>query len=301
MAQGKAFERLVAAGASPQRAKLFTENVMRKVPTGIGTPRVGSVPSVSTPKVTSVPSVGVVKKPSDYYSDDNAAASEAFRADKGLPGYELPSFDSPEIVPYFDFSYGKGSYQKLLNKAYKQYAPTLAKAKGTNQLPYEKFIVDAIQVYKLNPSQILTQIVADEEAGDPDFLAFPVSSKDGDRIKAASDYVNRLYNENANLEKGIDAVITGTYTDYRYKLPSAKTKYGISNNFKEGTIDVLNNVWAFDKYKAREQQLQKAKVPASAIKKDLLNFKYRLLRDVTKSKRTPFKDEVARREAIAGK
>lgn len=312
MAQGKAFQRLVAAGATPQRAKLFTENVMRKVPTGIGTPEIGRLPELGAmPSVASVnaPEVAGIggalasrvvpkKGPTTWYTDDYAAGSSQFRAEQGMPSWELPKFGSPDIQVYFDKSYGPGTYKKVETQAYIELAPDLfasSKSKG-----YDKAIFNLIKGGASLP-QVLTKIVNDGNIGNPGLEAFPVTDATGDVVKAASDYATRMFNQYAKLQSGFDgyvAKISPRYSDYRYDIPSVKTKYGVSNNFKEGTIDVLNNYWALQNYKAREQKLTKEGKKPEVIKADLVKYKAALATKVNAAGRTPAKDEQARRDAL---
>jgi hypothetical protein len=308
----QAVQRLIAAGASPARAKSFSSAVTNKVPTGLGGPQLGGLPelgpmpSVASIKAPEVAGLGIgvasrvapKKGPTTWYTDDYAAGSSQFRTEQGMPGWELPKFGSPDIGNYFDKSYGPGTYKKVETQAYIERAPDLfasSKSKGYDKAIYKLVLGGA------SLPQVLTKIVNDGNVGNPGLEAFPVTDASGDVVKAAGEYATRLFNQYAKLQSGFDsyvAKLSPRYSDYRYDIPSTKTKYGVANNFKEGTIDVLNNYWALQNYKAREQKLTKEGKKPEVIKADLLKYKKALATRVNGAGRTPAKDEQARRDAL---
>jgi hypothetical protein len=233
----------------------------------------------------------------------------------------LPEFNSPEIEPYFDYSYGKGSYKKAKDKVSFALAPNLYKS-STSPL-YDKVIHNLVISGKASLPQILNIIIADstgqvpkEFANDPKAVKaaqarqeqlnkFPVTTIGGDAVQAASAYATTLFDEYAKLQSGFAQKlieINPQFQDYRYNIPSSKTKYGVATNFKLGTIDVLNNDKALSKYNERKAQLSKnVKLTPAQVDAVLAKYKTFLAKDVNKAGRTPAKDEQQRRDRLAGK
>jgi hypothetical protein len=241
--------------------------------------------------------------PREWYNDDFGAASDSFKQEKGLPGWKLPEFNSPEIESYFDYSYGKGSYKNAKNKVSIALAPDLYKS-STSKL-YDRTIHDLIVSGKYSLPEILQEIVIDDDAGGTSLDNFPVTDGSGDVVKAASAYATRLFNQNAKLQSEFADQLVKTnsrFQDYRYNIPSSKTKYGVANNFKLGTIDVLNNYWAFGKYNEEKAKLSKdKKLTPAQVDASLAKYKTRLVTAVNKAGKTPAKDEQQRRNNLAGK
>lgn len=308
----QAIQRLVAAGASPARAKAFTQSVINKVPTGLGAmpTGLGAAPELtplsplmpmSTGKVTAA---GLKPQgPREWYNDDFSAASDSFKQEKGLPGWTLPEFNSPEIESYFDYSYGKGSYKNAKNKVSLALAPDLYKSSQSKL--YDKTIYNLVSSGRLSLPQILNKIVLDADAGVEALELFPVTDGSGDVVKAASAYATRLFNQNAKLQSEFAEQLVKTnskFQDYRYNIPSSKTKYGVANDFKLGTVDVLNNYWAFNKYNEEKTRLSKdKKLTPAQVDVSLSKYKTRLATAVNKAGKTPAKDEQQRRNNLAGK
>lgn len=295
----EAMRRLIAAGASPERAKAFTQNVINK----IQVPEMPKVAGIEVPKATMpkspVASRQVPRGPQEWYSDDYATASSSFRQEQGMPSWELPGFGSPDVQTYFDFSYGPGTYKKIEQRAYSALAPDYFAA--TKSKGYERFLAKAI-AGGASIAQIESQILKDEAEGDELLANFPVVGLDGNVAKSASDYAKRLFNQYNKVASGWGDYVgkLGTqYRDYRYDLPSAKLKYGTKNDYKAGTIDVLNNYWALQKYNAYESKLKSnRRLTPAYVQSELAKYKNRLATTVNKAGRTPLKDEKARRDAL---
>jgi hypothetical protein len=308
----QAIQRLVAAGASPARAKAFTQSVINKVPAGLGAmpaglgaaPELGPLSPMAPMSTGKVTATGLKPQgPKEWYNDNYGAASDSVKQKKGLPGWTLPEFNSPEIEPYFDYSYGKGSYKKAKDKVSFAIAPNLYKSSKSNL--YDKTIYNLVSSGRLSLPQILNKIVLDADAGVEALDNFPVTNADGDVVQAASAYATTLFDEYAKLQSGFAQKlieINPQFQDYRYNIPSSKTKYGITTNFKLGTIDVLNNDKALSKYNERKAQLNKdKKLTPVQIDAALAKYKTFLAKDVNKAGRTPAKDEQQRRDRLAGK
>jgi len=300
-----AINQLIAAGASPKRAKAFTEMVANKA-------QPMSMPEVATPQIMGAgvpqiqglgapqvggaqPQIGKPKGPNEWYNDDYVAASQSWLSGKGMPGYQPPEFGTPEIKDYFEYTKGPGAYQKIEEKAFVSFAPQFSSALKAGG--YEKYLANLVKGGMSLP-QIYTQINTDFANKNPGLIAFPKGS-DYDVVKSASGFAKDLYNEYGTVKSKFNEFTTKVDPNYRYALPDPKFKYGATTNFKAGTIDVLNNYWAFQKYQAFEQQLKATgKYTPAQITKALTNAKTQLATAVTKSGQTPFNDEKARRDAL---
>jgi hypothetical protein len=296
-------QRLIAAGASPQRARSISKPKvqpmsMPEVATpevrGLGMPE---VQGLGMPKIAGTQPKSSLKPmgPNEWYNDDYVAASQSWLSGKGMPGYQVPEFGTPEIKDYFEYTKGPGAYQKIEEKAYVTYAPQFSSALKAGG--YERYLANLVKGGMSLP-QIYTQIQTDFANKNPGLTAFPKGS-DYDVVKSASGFAKDLYNEYGTVKSKFNEFTTKVDPNYRYALPDPKFKYGATTNFKAGTIDVLNNYWAFTKYKAFEQQLKATgKYTPAQITKALTNAKTQLATAVTKSGQTPFNDEKARRDAL---
>ena len=290
-----AINQLIAAGASPKRARAFTEMVANKAQPmsmpEVATPQimgagVPEIQSLGAPKVAGAqPMSGLKPKgPGEWYSDDYAAASQSWASGKGLPGYQPPEFGTPEFTQYYEYTKGPGAYSKFENNLLAQYAPTFNKAQKSTNI-FDKSVVGAIK-----KGLSLTEI-SELIAGGT--LVTPLT------IEQQNAAATKLFNEYSDATAKGAEFLGKSDPNYRYKLPDPKFKYGATTNFKTGTVDVLNNFWANGKYKAYEQQLISSKkyTPAQ-ITQALSKAKTQLATAVTKSGVTPFKDEQARRDAL---
>ena len=288
---GLATQRLIAAGASPQRAKAFTEMVTNKSKpmsvTEVAKPDVKvEALSLGAPMVAGAQPMASLKPqgPGEWYSDDYAAASQSWAIQKGLPGYQPPEYGTPEFNQYYEYTKGPGSYSKFENNLLTQYAPTFSKAQKSTNI-FDKSVTSAIK-----KGLSLTEI-SELIAGGT--LVTPLS------IEQQNAAATKLFNEYSDATAKGAEFFGKSDPNYRYKLPDPKFTYGATTNFKSGTVDVLQNFWANGKYKAYEQQLISSKkyTPAQ-IAQALSTAKIQLAAAVKKSGSTPFIDEKARRDAL---
>ena len=285
-------QRLIAAGASPQRARSISKPKvqpmsMPEVATpevrGLGMPE---VQGLGMPKIAGAQPMSSLKPkgPSEWYSDDYAAASQSWASGKGLPGYQPPDFGTPEFTQYFEYTKGAGSYPKFESKLLAQYAPTFSRAQKSANL-FDRSVTGAIK-----KGMSLTEI-SELIAGGT--LTTPLT------IEQQNAAATKLFNEYSDATAKGAEFLGKSDQNYRYKLPDPKFKYGSTTNFKAGTIDVLNNYWANTKYKTYEQQLKSAgKYTPTQITQALNNAKAELAKVVTSKGATPFNDEKARRDAL---
>lgn len=120
----------------------------------------------------------------------------------------------------------------------------------------------------------------------------PISSKVYKNADAQLKAVKQMYAEyNQNIVKPLQAVLKSTANenmDYKYSLPSDKLKWGASTDLKNGTV-------AYDQsfvYK----EFQKANPKASKAKLDTAFSKW-----VTQNSWTPYREETKRRDSLKGK
>jgi hypothetical protein len=239
-----AINQLIAAGASPKRAKAFTEMVANKA-------QPMSMPEVATPQIMGAgmpqiqglgapqvagaqPMSGLKPKgPGEWYSDDYASASQSWASGKGLPGYQPPEYGTPEFTQYYEYVKGPGTYSKFENNLLTQYAPTFSKAIKSSSI-FDQSVAAAIKQGKS-----LTEVFE---------LITTKPIKTPLTIEQQNAAATKLFNEYSDATAKGAEFLGKSDPNYRYKLPDPKFKYGATTNFKSGTVDILNNYWANTKY-----------------------------------------------------
>jgi hypothetical protein len=321
-----AIQRLIAAGASPQRAKAFTDQVMKKkvgstaapkpdvvsvteiaavAPESITAPAAPTVPlptgmqpevAVVQPESNIVSALGApgvatqtkmpAKGANSWYDQQVQSAAQAYRSGQGMPGYVLPEFGTPDFQQFYDYTKGAGAYNKLQSSIFSQYAPTY-KAALTSTSPLDKAVTPYI-TKGISPTQIVDVLMKSP-------ATFGLTSR-----SEADSYVNKLFGEyNAARTKASD-YIKGIDQNYKFAMPDPKLTYGASTNWKAGTVDVLNNKLAFDAYKTKEKELKASKkYSASQIAKAMTKYKSLLAADIKKKGYTPYKDETLLRDSLS--
>jgi len=277
-----AIQRLMDASAAPMRGKSRIGSTAIPKIGGIGVPEIAGAQPVSSiiKPVSSLKPMG----PNEWYSDDYAAASQSWASSKGLPGYQPPDFGTPEFTQYFEYTKGVGAYPKFEANLLTQYAPTFSKALKSSSL-FDKSVAAAIKQGK-SLTEVFELITTK-----PIPTALTIEQQNAAATK--------LFNEYSDATAKASEFLGKSDPNYRFKLPDPKFKYGATTNFKAGTVDVLNNYWAYSKYKTYEQQLKgSGKYTPAQISQALNNAKTQLATVVTKSGATPFNDEKARRDAL---
>jgi len=204
--------RLIAAGASPQKANQFAMQFQKTLP-------------------------GSNLKPTDVDDAFDLQLDAASRA--MFPNvFRPPTADDPQIDGYIEFI-APGQVAKITERAYKFSAPTLFAAQKST-IPYEKTLVGLVKS-GVSLAKIQELIAVDLAANDPDLLAYPVLGLTDDVGSAASKSAEKLFSEyGAVQEKLITERESFLNKDqnYKYGLPDPKLTYGYSTNFKKGTIGV---------------------------------------------------------------
>jgi hypothetical protein len=198
--------RLIAAGASPQKANQFAMQFQKTLP-------------------------GANLKPTDV---DDAfdlqldAASRAMFPDAFRP----PTYLDEGFEDYFNFVY-PGKSETLKVRAFDTTAPgySLAKKNGTQ---LEQWIIKNID---LGASLGYLQDTLLDPNFEKNFPGFLGQLKPEEGIKLASTYLTEYNNANENFLKTTETFLNKDQ-NYKYGLPDPKLTYGYSTNLKKGTIGV---------------------------------------------------------------
>lgn len=267
MARNPLQQRLIAAGAQPERADAFVQNVMKQQ----GTP----MPEVG----------GKIKGPSEWYNEDYATSSEVL-----LPSaFRAPKYGDPNFEPYFNFVFGKDATKSVMAANLKQ-APNYSSAK-TSTDNFDKGIIALVEAGLSWPA-INAGIAKKVSAGQ---LAYPSGMKSTEALSYAKD----IWTEYNKYGKMSPDQLADAYKkaiardkDFEYGMPDKRLKYGSQTNFSAGTVDILTNPKAKEKYDAFV-----AKNPNT---KDHMRYKAFLADQATKLGYSPWKDEAARRDSLKG-
>jgi len=267
-------QRLVAAGASPERAQQFVETAMFEKGAPVGMPT----------------SAGKPAGPNEWYDEEYGASSQAVYP----RGFRAPSYGQQGFDQYFDFVFGKGAYSKIAKPAEINLAqaPNYAAAKRSTA-DIDRGSVAAIESGATLPETITKfrkQLALDAN------IAGALTEKE------AVAYITDLWNEYnkyvkgakpADLEEEVSKKVR-TNKDFRYGMPDPRLRYGMTTNFGSGTVDVLQNAGAkaaYDKY-------------AASVGNDpiqLQAYKQALVKAINNKRQTPWSDEAKRRDSLKGK
>lgn len=273
MAVNQFRQRLMAAGASPERA----DGMLQQREFAAGAPM--GMPTSARPRTGGQRPKG----PSEWYSEDYAAASQSLFPQ----GFRPPSIDDDNFVQYFDVVYGKGSYNKFKSraesKAFATKAPTYnAARKSTNPL-------DQAIVPYLGKSNVSLASIVDGILKNPQFWG-------GRTAQQAEAYATKLFNEYNDAIASLQDVYAKEIAknkDYKFGLPDPKLRYGATTNLSAGTVDILTNPTAAKAYASFQQR---EKDPAK-----LSQYKNFLVSEANKRQLTPWRDEAKRRDFLKGK
>jgi hypothetical protein len=257
-------KRLMAAGASPQRAQQFAAQFQKSV---------------------QAKSPGANLKPRDY---DDAFDEQLDAASRQMfPGvFRPPALDDPQIDDYIEFLY-PGQSQKIKDRAYKFSAPTFLAAK-TSTVPIEKMFTEAIE---RGQSLGTLQTILASDAGLEVLGTLPLEDAQSLAKKLFAEYgaaQEKLVTEReAFLKKD---------QNYKYGLPDPKLKYGTTTNFKQGVVgvDTIPGVKPFVEKEMTKFSTARQANPAIAPA-GYMNPAANVLDMVNKKGLTPNKDEQQRR------
>lgn len=286
MAVNQFRQRLVAAGATPERASQFINQRAFQALTPMREPSVlGEKPAAAPGIIGPKP-----KGPQEWYNDNYASGSEGLYP----AGFRAPKFGDENFDSYYDYVFGKGSYSKLTtetrDKNLSMKAPLFVQArKNASNSSLDFNIVKGLELGNTAP-QIINQLL-----GSPQRAQILGNLPERDAIN----YINRIAGQyysaigsEADIEKIVNARIAKD-RDFRYRMPDPRLRYGLSTDLNRGVVDILSNPTAAKAYAAY-----------AATEKDptkLTQYKAKLVGEAANRGVTPWKDEARRRDALKGK
>jgi hypothetical protein len=305
----KLTQRLIAAGASPQRAAAFTKQFA------------ASRPGVKPQKLE------------DAFDAELGAIALSIWPNTFRP----PSIDDPEIDDYIIGAYGEDKLNNIVEKAWSTSAPTFKKSiaglssgQDKTGLNIDQYIAYELYYGGKTAGQIQNELQTQEGLA---FTGNLLPSDVNARVTKLSNELNNVSKTESDLKFKF---LQGDNGDKYYKagLPTPKLKYGKTTNLKAGIIgiDTLPGVPKFIEEQApiefakvesqrpavQEQmpfiaaarQANPISIPPSGYmdptfkntedmaKETVAN---KLLGRLNEKKQTPFFDEVKRRESVKGK
>lgn len=216
-------QRLIAAGAQPERAQQFVDRVAfdkgPQLTTFGGAPKVsgGAKPIVL----------------GDPYDDKTTQARRDYFPNLFYP----PEPESQDFKPYFDVVLGKGAYDNFYNKSFASKAPTYSI--GLKQPPRTFEYVVAGGVKKgLSPETIIDSLPG-----------LAIINPDGTRVSITgiktpaqySDYVYKIFNEYNSAQESVNADLAKQLqkdSAYKFGLPDKKLRYGLTTDLSKGIISI---------------------------------------------------------------
>ena len=299
-------QRLIAAGASPQKAQAFAQQFA------------ASRPGVKPQKLE------------DAFDAELGAITASLYPNTFRP----PSIDDPQIDDYIIGAYGEDILDNINQKSWSTAAPTFSKsiaglAQGQDKtgLNIDQYIAYELFYGGKTAGQIQNELQTEEGLA---FTGNLLPSDVNARVNKLSTELNNVAAKEASLKKSF--LNNDKY--YKAGLPTPKLEYGKSTNLKAGKIgiDTLPGVPKFIEKEApiefqrvegqrqglREQMpfiaAARQANPQSITPSGYMspNFENtedmaretitnKLLGRVNEKKQTPFFDEVKRRESVKGK
>jgi hypothetical protein len=279
--------RLIAAGASPQKATQFATQFAATSP--------GSKP----------------KDIQDAFDAELAALSKSFFPDTFSP----PAPEDPRFTQYIEFIY-PGRLEAIRTKILGSSAPTFynARTKGSQ---LEKFIAEAIE-------QGVTIGSIQDQLNSPDFITSNPTVFGTLNSKEAVGIANKIYGDYIKVQPKFEAAVSALVkSDKYYKagLPDPKLKYGQEEDLSKGIISWKTHPQVNSYLQKPEiatkiatTRAQRAATPSGYIAaagpqaieqfkatKTTPDFEDTIFQEFSTSKANPFKDEVIRRESLKKK
>lgn len=277
-------QRLMAAGASPERAQQFIEQ--RTFEQG------GPAPKMGTP----ISQRGVFSGAENWYDEDKALNDKAARGPfKGVGEGQYSAFFPPQpgesnFKQYVDIVLGKNAYDKITAKATKGVAP-LWEASKRSQSMLDKAIVQAITQNNASIAEITESLLNTKN----------VSLLGGRTPQQAVDYAEKIVGDyNKLLDIDVEAAVVKELMkdkDYEFNLPSKKLTYGLTTDLKNNKVSILSSyqaAMAFDK-------ALKADPRYFANETNRTAFLNNLLQQANKAGVTPWKEAAGYRDYLKGK
>lgn len=299
-------QRLIAAGASPERAAAFSRQFAASRP--------GVAP----------------KKLEDAFDEELGAIALSIWPNSFRP----PSIDDPQIDDYIIGAYGEDKLDNISEKAWSTAAPTFKKAiaglapgQDKTGLNIDQYIAYELYYGGKTAGQIQSELQTEEGLK---FAGNLLPSDVNARVNKLSTELNNVALKENSLKKSF---LTGDKY-YKAGLPTPNLKYGKTTNLKAGEIGI-DTLPGVPKYIQEEAPIEFARVesqrqglreqmpfiaaarqanpqsitPSSYMSPNFENTEEmaketvtnKLLGMVNKKGQTPFFDEVKRRESVKGK
>ena len=275
--------RLMAAGASPERARAFEQQFTKKLQS-------------AQPTIT---------KPQDI-QDAFDAEIAAFAAAAYPNTFKPPAIDDPRIDAYITGIYGTGKLKELENKAYSTEAPNYIRIKNTLPKDPNAYNLDQYIIAAIGNQQPYAQIVNDIIEKAPIELMGSLSQGQ------VADTVNKYYNE---YNKAIETIpvnkqkLLESNKYYKVGLPDPTFKYGTKENLSQGVIDFRTHpsvTRILEEKKTKNvkdlQSTYGAAGPQSSAAAGIAvpspQEEIGIFNELSATKATPFVDEVKRREYL---
>lgn len=292
-------QRLIAAGASPERARAFEQQFTKKVQ-------------------TAQPGLGKPKDIQDAFDAEIAAFAAAAYPNVFRP----PTINDPRIDDYIKGAYGQDVLSNIERKSFEFKAPDLYKilkanpniaSTPDNQLGLDALIVKKVYIEQQPIGKIKNDLasgVYKDATGKKNLTGALLPSEYGALVDKYAGQDAAQLEEYSNLKKSF--LDNDKY--YKVGLPTQKIKYGRVENLAEGVIPWTTHPSVDRILKTqgvRAKQLAQtapagyigAAGPESAaafgkMKTEAANFEDNLYNEFLQSGATPFGDEVKRREKL---
>lgn len=296
-------QRLIAAGASPQRAQAFSQQFTKQV-------------QAAQPSIT---------KPKDI-QDAFDAELAAFAADQYPGVFRPPTIDDPRINDYIKGAYGENVLNNIQTKSFQFKAPDLYKILQSNpniqSTPDNQLGLDALIVKKIYiEQQPIGQLKNDLASGIYKDATGKKSITGSLLPSEYSSLVDKYAGQDAaQLEEETKLKADFLTSDKYYKasLPTPKVKYGQTEDLAAGIIDFRTHpsVAKYLNSPQAKQAKQIAVSPAAGYiaaagpkavegfkeaRTEAAGYEDRLFNKFMQTGATPFRDEVKRRESLKGK
>jgi hypothetical protein len=276
-------QRLIAAGASPQKAQAFASKFTQKLQS-------------AQPTIT---------KPQDI-QDAFDAEIAAFAAAAYPRTFKPPAIDDPRIDAYITGIYGKDKLKELENKTYSTEAPNFIRIKNTLPKDANAYNLDQYIIAAIGNQQSYAQIVNDIIEKAPIELMGSLSQGQ------VADTVNKYYNE---YNKAIETIpvnkqkLLESNKYYKVGLPDPSFQYGTTENLSAGVIDFRTHpsvTRILEEKKTKNvkdlQSTYGAAGPQSSAAAGIAvpspQEEIGIFNQLSATKATPFVDEVKRREYL---
>lgn len=299
MAENKIVQRLIAAGATPERAQQFAQDFAKKQAekTTSVSRRNGNVrkPVPGTPKPPRRP-----QDIEDAFDAQIAALSAAYYPMTFKP----PKPGAPNYDDYVKFVMGEVRQNQIIDRTYVDEAPnyTAAIASIPQGTPYENLTTPEQKiVYRIAEGKPFSEIYG-ELSADITLLNVLDPGQIGGMINK---FIAEKQTAETQIKNQFDAFLESD-PYYKVALPDPRLKYGEKENLAAGVIDVRTHPTFFEysltgvpKVKAPKEQYTPYGPSLEVIRESVsTQTPGGWVKQLEADQQTPFKDEVYRREFL---